>query len=296
VQGVVRARSVPGGVQVAYGASWWNMSNEHTTFSLLPAESTDLVAVNLRAAESEGAMTDRAIIRRAQTHAAGAQVELDFTAAEAFAPELRTLRWTGPPGFAAVSFSAGGTQYVTLWALFSVPAGDGDAERTVAIPMLPSGRTAPGDLHRVLMLGDGRTVMLYTREPRDLAVRFGPRAGAPTLSEPVSAPYRRFVAEVVSHPDYDASVSVFFSQCCPEATSVMLTATREYFGGRPATWRLPIPDFRGVPQFPVAVAPRPGSMYWTLMLSSRPGPMYWQGFAPTDGLLIRTALSVGELR
>ena len=297
--GVVRPWNGVGEVQVAYGPYPYPRIHfgADSVFGLATLESpSDLVAV--RGAWTDILRVERMILRRAQHYPRGSRVVLDFAAAEAFALDEQTLHFDGPRTTIEVKFRTAGGQQVHVAGRAVGNSDDPALPREVTIHSVPASRLEPGDLHvvtleDVLSGGRQRRVELWTREPRDLTMRFGPPASMPTLRTEATSPYVRVTAEIPSQPEYDAGVGIFYDQAPPLNSSVWVRATREYFGGTPATWRLELPDFRGVDGFPVNTGLKVGPLRWALDVANRPGLPWVALGPPTEGLVLRRAAVEG---
>lgn len=292
---VVRPWNGEGQVQVAYGGSSVLHYGADSTFRLPDATAaSDLVAV--RGSWASVRYAGRIILRRAQSHAPDSRVVLDFAAAEAFDPQPQRLRYSGPLTGVEVTFRTAAGDEVLLDGLTVGRHGDADLPRDTVISVVPESRLLPGDLHRVTVedfsaSDRARQVELWTRAPADLTMRLGPGAATPTFRTLATSPVRRIAADVPLQPDYDSAVSLFLHQSVP-ASSILITATREYFGGTPATWTLELPDLAVVDGFPRSVSLKPGPFNWSVNVTSRPG--FFPSPAPAEGRLFRSAHRAGR--
>ena len=299
---VVRPWNGVGQVELAYGGRRWLHFGADSTFGL-PAvsEASDLVAV--RASWASRSYVERIFLRRAQTHAAGARIVLDFAGADAFAPDSTSVRFDGPLSGVLVEFRTATGDKVTTYGVTIGAQGDPVMPRVAPIYGVPAARTAPGDLHFVHVEDFSsstrrRWVDLWTRSlPRDLVLPLGPVAATPVFITRRTSPTAHWVrvdAELPVQEDYGATVRLLYDQSStrPGGAMVLVTATREYFGAMPAAWRIPYPDVADVAGFPIEAGLTLGGFRWSLWVTGRPGsPEALVG--PAEGQLFRTAMGDG---
>jgi hypothetical protein len=299
IGGVVRGLAAGGQAQVAYGRFGSFVTALDTTYDLpVDGGSSDLVAARLPGFSSL-VRADRVILRRAQRYPAGTDLPIDFAAAEAFAPEERELRFDGVFAYVLVQFWTATTRPflggVDLQSASVGEAGAGSESHRLPLFGIPVSRLLDGDMHRV-MLDDmaGRKAEAYYRAPRDLSIAFGPPAPLPTFVTEATTPNRRLRAEIPVQAEYDAGAWMFVHPTGAAGGSVMLSATREYFGGTPTVaWSLAVPDLTGVDGFETRFGlPSSGQLRWSMAVTGRPGGEL-APLVPTDGLTFRSAARDG---
>jgi hypothetical protein len=284
--GPMQARLIPGHDPLFQGVPW-------------PGEN-DLTAVRLVSEANGGAWGDRVVLRRAQSYAAGSRTVVDFASAEAFAPAEHRLRWTGPTAHVQINFftAEGGDSFLHSRVSGRDDTGTtSDAPREDTLHSIPAARLVAGDVHRVSIGGDLRNVTVYYRAPRDIETAFGPPVAAPAFTTIATAPNLRLRLDVPAQPAYDAVMYVVMRQDfgaprMPMFAQVSLSATREWFGGTPATWTMTIPDFTGVPGFERWLGLSPGLFHYFQIASSR--PLTFSDASATDGTVHRTAYRGGD--
>ena len=292
--GVVRGLAELGSAQVTLGDVFARMVHAAAPEFPIPvfAGDHDLVATRT-AAGTPGQAADRMILRRTQSYAAGAGVEIDFASAEAFPLVTSTLRFTGSGTWVLSDFS---TANVRTNDLTTIQVGELQAPEMpfeATLYSVPASRLQAGDTHRVQLwdFGFDRRVELFYLAPRDLTASFGPLASTPTFTPASTSGGVRVTAELPAQPEYDAGVWVYYSQDAP-IRSVRITATREHFGGTPPTWTLPMPDLRGVDGFESWLLLHPGAFTWAMEVTSR--PFGFRRSLASDGQVVRTATSGGR--
>lgn len=251
------------GAYVPTGYSTWQMEAQR-----VPAP---LVAVRYDSGQASVA-ANRVILRHDQSYLSGTPVPLlDFDSGEAFAPQVNTVSFTGPRAWATVYFLAAGRE--AFLSTFPVgPLDNSEMARTAPIYSIPTARMGAGDIH-VMNLGvESRTSQHYFRAGSDHAMTVGPLLATPTLTTVATTPYRRMRVEVQSQVEYGASVNVMLGQYIaspPRSSRIELTATREYFGGTPATWSLTVPDFSSIPGFQLTGLLAGGEVGWWVWATNR---------------------------
>ena len=91
-------------------------------------------------------------------------------------------------------------------------------------------------------------------------------------------------ATVTSQSEYPAQVHLDIRTA---DKSVELMATREYFGGTPATWTLELPELQGAPGFQDAWRFTAASATWHVQVTGQ--PFRFRLTDAHDGDLLRTA-------
>ena len=291
IAGVVKPWDGRGQVQMSYGRRSYMHAGPDSTFSLREADRpSDLVAV--RGAWSNRQYAERVLLRRAQSYTAASRVVLDLAGDDSFAPEPGRLRFTGPVSGVEVTFRSASGEEVMLDGIALGEQGDPELPRDTTMATVPAARMIAGDLHRLRLHdfsgnGTARQVALWTRVPKDVTMRFGPPAAMPAFRTVASSPAVRVTAEIPSQSDYGASVLLHYDQRTP-ARSIQISATREYFGGTPATWTIEMPDLAHIEGYPLNTALEPGPFGWSLHVTGRPG-FYWVPIPPAEGQLFRAA-------
>jgi hypothetical protein len=253
------------------------------TFTGVPAGPQDLVAAR-QVFETSSMRVPGVIVRRSLDLASGTILPpLDFASAEAIAPLAHTITLTEP---GAATYMGGQVDFVSASGAQATIGGMGGTSANLTGWSLPPFVLTPGDLH-ILSAGANsaglhRSFLFFYRNGADRTFSLGPTPNAPVFSAPPAGVVVR--ATVVSQPEYPAQVTLSLSTA---SHSVQLTATREYFGGTPATWPLDLPDLRGLPGFQDEWMFPAESASWTVSVSGQP-----YGFRVADaraGDLFRSA-------
>lgn len=295
VQGVVTGRDGDGRqIELAHGSTRVFLVQAESTFRLRPtAEPRDLVAARMGAGSGTAWVADRVILRRGLALAPDARVTLDFGSDEAFAPEPRTVFFTGGYGYVGLWFAARGGAEVTIATAGAGERGDPETDHVLALGAVPLHRTMPGDLHHLLLMDDDRELHLWRRDLGDFALRHGEPLAQPSFVRAGTSPYVRLDATLPAQPDYGGAVMLYYDQAHPLNSSVLLTMTREYAGDASGAWRVPMPDLTGVAGFPAIVGLEPAPVRWTAWATSRRGPWFQVGRVPADGDAHREATTTG---
>jgi hypothetical protein len=124
---------------------------------------------------------------------------------------------------------------------------------TLTIYSVPVSKLVNGDLQSVTVEGSSaRTATLYYRVPSDRTVVLGPVASVPVVTR-TDTP-RNLLIEQQSQPEYGSQIRILI--CMPQPanpnTTATIVASKEYFGGTPATWSFTVPDFTSVQGFPAS--------------------------------------------
>ena len=214
---------------------------ENFTLSRAPNGSTDLVAT----AYDVGPAT---IIRRGVDYPNGSTIPvLDFGSSEAFSLEVNTVTVNGTSDY---EFSATnefitqkGTQAMLRYSFTN-------SGTTLPMYSVPVSKMLDGELNSSTILGAfGREARVFYRGAADRTVDLGPRASVPVVTRSGTAPNRAMRIDAASQPEYEAHIT--FMLCAVQsALQPTITATREYFGGTPATWSVTVPDLKAVQDFP----------------------------------------------
>ena len=286
LHGTVRGGPTSGayfGIAMGESRTFATLSFPDFTLRAVPNGPTDLVATS----QDGNPIT---IFRRGVDYPAGSTVPvLDFGSAEPFALQANALTVSG-----ASTFNGNvETQVLTRHGTHGMLRQAATNQNTVTIYSVPATRLETGELNSLTVLGpDANTLTVYYRSPSDRTVQLGPRASSPTLTRTGTAPNRTAQVDQPSQPEYGAQVS--FTMCALRSTGgtaySIITATREYFGGTPATWSLTTPNLTAVQGFPssfpdvrqaglcgVSVTDRP---YLFSPRSARDGDTYRSAQAP----------------
>ena len=230
----------------------------------LPAGPLDLLAT--RTSLVGGApVVDRLVLRRQLVLADSARIaDLDFSAAESFAPATASVTIDGMGGEGVVSGTELHTSNsdVTLSFLTSAPAAP-----TRPYFALPADRLRPGDLQvlHVETAGPGdadRSADLFFRAPDDRHVRLGATLARPVVSAAATAPALRVRAHFEPQDDYDRSTTIVFEQA--STSGLVSVAMTPAYAARSGGYDLVVPDLSAVPGFDLTWALRSGArLLWS---------------------------------
>jgi len=229
------------------------------------------------------------IIRRAQTLDDGAVIPaLDFASAEAFATQTVSITTTGAPT-APTLFSYLYTQRGTLAMLQPI---SGPCCEDGRIATVPAAHIAAGDIQMIAAVttlsGDIRNAYWYFTAPADRTIALGPAAATPVVKA-FGEHEVLWTLSVPWQPEYDAQIQfdVFSPAASPIYSRTTVYATREFFGGTPATWSLIIPNFAGMRGFDGPQITNPSQ--WIYQAASQP----WEftSSMAKDGDVFRAALT-----
>jgi hypothetical protein len=271
VHGTVRGLGAGDEAYVTMGLGIATASSAFPSFTLgAPEGAADLVATQQYYA-NPAVLVRRVIVRRAENHLNGATIQdLDFASSEAFAPQENVLTLTGVAAGTAIDaqtniLTNGGTENVLGYAPGVGPS--------ATLYSMPASRVQVGDLH-IARAGDaGRSISLYYNTPSDRTLSLGPPASQPNFTTVDNAGPLRLRVDIASQPEYGSGLRMFLYQRPPQASqfhTVYVVASKEYFGGTPATWSFTIPDLRGVAGFETAWGLEPGSYLWDLRVLGSP--------------------------
>lgn len=233
---------------IAMGSSRGSASaqgGEDFTLSYAPNGPADLVA-------SAYDVGPAAIIRRGVNYPDGSTIPvLDFGSGEAFVLQTNTVTAVGvaPNDWAATSevVTQRGTKGLLRYR-FVQPG-----PITAPIHSVPANKLLDGELNSVTIDGGFRSVRVFYRAPSDRTMELGPAALLPTVTRSLIPPLDNIThIDQASQPEYGSQITISF---CPPFGhnfngSPTIVASKEYFGGTPATWSFTVPDFRGVGIFP----------------------------------------------
>jgi hypothetical protein len=235
---------------------------------------------------------DKIIIRRDENHVDGATMPvLDFSSFEAFAPQSNTLTIDGLSAGTTLSVQ---THIMTGRGASSFLKYDFDQSSAVVTTYsLPASRLADGDLHQANADTRNRSILFFYRDPTDRTLALGPVASTPVFTTTGSSSDQVVRIDVDAQPEYDSQISIILSHPQPSTSNntVVIRATKEYFGGTPATWSLTLPDLIGVPGFSPLWGLSPGGNGWTLTVSGL--PYGFSSGSARDGDVYRSASAFG---
>ncbi len=258
-----------------------------------PADGTaDLVATHEPFSSPTSGRADKVIIRHGETHADGATMPvLDFSSTEAFAPQSSALTVDG--FFSGVLTVYGGVR-TARGAVLTLAYDIEHGSAVFTTLSVPESRLATGDLHLVSAATSDRSLLHWYQTPADRRVALGPSARIPGFAIP-GGTGEVLRLSVASQAEYAEQATVLFTppQPATSGNTVVLTATKEYFGGTPGTWMLVLPDLRGVSGFMPIWGPAPGGNGWRLTVSSFPHGL--SPSSPVDGDIYRTASATGVI-
>lgn len=250
------------------------------TLSEIPRGSSDLVAT----AFDVGGST---IIRRSVDYPDGSTIPvLDFSSSEAFGLQTNTLTIAGNPN--NYDWQVGNkvlTEKGTLGMLrYRYMAA---ASTNATMYSVPENKLQAGELNALTVFVGLSRVTAYYRTPSDRSIEAGPPANLPTLSRSGTVPNLDTRIDEASQPEYGSQIRVELSAPLNATINLrsVIIASKEYFGGTPATWSFTIPDFQGVGDFPSSYGDLRSSSLSGLEVTDRPylAP-------PRDGVTYRSAL------
>jgi hypothetical protein len=231
-----------------------------------------------------------AIIRRGVNYPDGSAIPvLDFGSSEAFVLQVNTVTAVGVTPFEWDATSEIITRRGTTGLLRYQFAQGG----TTAAPIyaVPANKLLDGELSSITVTGGFRSVAVFYRAPSDRTIELGPAAPVPTVTRSLIPPLDNVTRiDQASQAEYGSQITVIL--CSPFGINFngtpTIVASKEYFGGTPATWSFTVPDFRGVGSFPFGDL-RAAGLCGTMM-TDRPY------LAPArDGASFRSALSRGVI-
>ena len=225
------------------------------------------------------------IIRRGVDYPDGSEIPvLDFSSGEAFVLLTNTVTPIGTAPYDWDVTSEVTTQRGTRGLLRYWYADDGGT----SAPMysVPATKLLDGELNSVSVNDGYRTATVFYRLASDRNLELGPRAGVPTVTRTGTAPNRTLRIDLASQPEYGSQITLML--CGVQNSIASVIATKEYFGGTPATWSITFPDMPAVQGFPsYLLDPRPSGLC-DISVTDRPYLV-----APRDGDTYRSALIPG---
>ena len=264
-----------------------------TTFTISNVRDGPLDLVALRRGFSDATpsnrLTEKVIIRRATDLAAGATMPvLDFDAAEAFTPVTHSVSISGQGSddFYMDNYlltAAGTWGHLLDYNFFT---------GTAPLISLPAANLEPGDIHQLILyaaplsLSEFRGIMHHYRNAGDKSLSLGPRLPTPSVTVSATAPYLRHRFQLASQVEYPDVASLFVQQ---GTKSVVVRATRGYFGGTPTTWDVTVPDVSSVAGFQVSWMPAAGvATTWDVEADAAPLPWFF-GADAEEGTTLKFA-------
>jgi len=216
------------------------------TLSELPTGPIDLVATRYAAPFSQPA--NRVIVRRNVMPGVAATISpLDFGGSESHALESATVTVAGASGDLVSVQTSFTTANGTTHSLMDFSGSSATAFNYVSVP---AALRTSSDMHLLdvwASSADGLREVLHSyRAPTNKTLTLGPMVNAPSISV-ISSPLTTLVrlsAQVPSQPEYSTAMAVNYLQATDvqSVRVVIVMTTAAYFGGRPATWTLTIPD------------------------------------------------------
>jgi hypothetical protein len=215
---------------------------EDFTLSRAPNGPADLVAT----AFDVGPKT---IIRHGVDYPDGSTMPvLDFSSSEGFALQTNTVSVTGTNNADWSATSGVVTQRGTQGILRYSSTNTG-----TSLPMysVPESRLVAGELNSLSVTGAlARVATVFYRAPSDRTVQLGPPSSPPVITRTGTSPNQTLHVDVASQPEYGTQITLILCTPAPLAVDITIIATKEYFGGTPATWSFDVPDLLSVPGYP----------------------------------------------
>jgi len=257
----------------------------------VPARPLDLVAT--RGTRSpEGFLTpDRMIVRRSQD-LTGTIPVLDFTDPESFAPVTSTLTVSGfTTGFGLEyqnNFWSATSTYGTVQS-GAVPGG------STSFASAPADKVLAGDVHELLVDAFqsngqvGHAAYFYFGAPGNRSETLGPLLPTPTVTSLSASPYARVRGEMASQSEYGSAGLFFLEQGVTGSRRFLLmVGTVGYYGTRPATWDLVVPDFTSVAGFTTSWMMASGPLVVSVQAFDGRGDILFGGL-PVAGDVVKLA-------
>jgi hypothetical protein len=126
----------------------------------------------------------------------------------------------------------------------------------------------------------------------DRTLALGPAANRPVFTIPGGSNLVLRI-DVAAQPEYGSRISIVLAKPQPSTSNatVVITATKEYFGGTPSTWSLPFPDLTDVSGFFPLWTLSPNGNGWSLSVTGL--PFDFSPASPRDGDAYRSASASG---
>jgi hypothetical protein len=226
-----------------------------TNFQLQHVASGPQDLVAFRTSATGASASDRGLIRRDQDIANGGSVgTLDMNGAESFAAATAQLTAGGAAAGAELTFLLNyQTGAACHGGLLSSTLPDTPTSATLS--GIPAGEQRATDFHRAMVVStegnSARSVFESFHTLADRTVNLGAALGAPDVTS-LGAPYKRLQADLTVPNEYNAGVSLGYSEN-GGARAVQISVTDARVGGGSAS--IVMPDFTGVSGWNAAWAP-----------------------------------------
>ena len=263
--GVVSGLSTGQSALITFGSADAFANASAPSFSLedVPSGAIDLVATRGVITSQTFPSPDRIIIRRGLDLPTGSVIpDLNFAAAEAFAPAAATATVTNVPEGSTVSIQ---NSLLTATGALGLLQFSQATTMPVSLYFVPLAMMVAGDLHEFYadaaqssnLIGQG--YVEYTAAVGDKSVALGPPLTTATITMVASGAYSRPRATFPSQAEYgEVGLARFLQQSLASSTFITLVASAAYHGGTPASWTLVVPDFSGAAGFDNSWMLRPG--------------------------------------
>jgi len=273
---------------VFMGANSATTTSTSYTLQGVVARPMDLVAT--RGTRSfEGFLTPDKMIVRRSLDLASTIPALDFTEAESFAPVTSNLSVSGFASGFVIEFQNNlWSATATYGTVHSGRAAGGGS----TLSSVPAAQLMAGDMHELFVdafQSDGQVghaSVSYFGATGDRTETLGPLLTAPIVTMPSASPYARLRGQLVSQAEYGTAAQfVFLPGAAGNRRVVLLVGTAAYYGARPATWDIVVPDFSATPGFTTSWMPGTGQAT----------PFYAQAFAGREDVLFGAIPNPGEI-
>jgi uncharacterized protein YdeI (BOF family)/uncharacterized membrane protein len=219
---------------------------------------------------------------------------VDFTGADAFDPDVRTITVNGIVTGELVNSS--NTFMTSTQSFGSLGATTLSSGNSLTIRTVPAARTAAGDVQMIAtnavtfsgnVTSQIRSVTNVFRDPANLSVTLGAAVNTPTISTLATAPYARLRAQAQRQSDYQDFFTTNFTQNGPGLQrTVSLTMTAAYLGGA-STIDMAVPDFTSTSGWQNTWGPVVGvSAFWNVAMTG------W--ISANNGLIEGAVFRVGQ--
>ena len=231
----------------------------------VPGGPADLVATAF-------AVGPATIIRRGVNYPDGSTIPvLDFSSSEAFGLQANTVTVTGNTNNYELQVLS---QIITQKGTHGLLRIQFPRAGSTTVPMysVPEIKLLAGELNSLTVYAGYSLVTIFYRQPSDRTVDLGPSANLPTVNRSgVGSDVTERVDEV-SQPEYGSQITLMLTSPLNATVNGKPTiiASKEYFGGTPATWSFTIPDFRGVEGFPQSWGDLRSRGVISLLVTDRP--------------------------
>jgi hypothetical protein len=231
----------------------------------VPGGPADLVATAF-------ALGPATIIRRGVNYPDGSTIPvLDFSSSEAFGLQANTVTVTGNTNNYELQVTS---QIITQKGTQGVLRYQYPTRGTTTLPMysVPEIKLLAGELNSLTVYAGYSLVTIFYRQPSDRTVDLGPSANLPTVTiSGVGSDLTTRIDEI-SQPEYGSQIKLIFGppQDATVNPNLTIIASKEYFGGTPATWTVTTPDFRTVEGFPSSFGDLRSSGLYNMHVTDRP--------------------------